>query len=248
VSSASRKPPIPVEALTFNAPENIEPRDYVVSVPEIRLKSGQRTFVPVSINDATGLIGGGVTLKYDPTVLRAVDVSFPMRQSYEQANTDLPGEVRFAFVNLNGMPHTDKLLLIEFEALPNTDGKTSELILDAVKLSNSLSVQKNHGIATVLPSRSDLFQNYPNPFNPETWLPYQLSDDADVTIEIYSQSGASVASLYLGHQVAGVYTTRTKAAYWDGRNHSGERVSSGVYFYHLKAGDFYATKKMLIVK
>ena len=101
---------------------------------------------------------------------------------------------------------------------------------------------------TVLPSKSRLFQNYPNPFNPETWIPYQLSGDADVTISIYDARGKIVRQLTFGNQPAGSYLTRDKAAHWDGRNTAGELVAGGVYFYVLKAGDFVATRKMVIIK
>ncbi len=93
-----------------------------------------------------------------------------------------------------------------------------------------------------------LFANYPNPFNPETWFPYQLSKPSDVTITIYDVRGRVVRMLKLGHQAAGTYRSRSKAAYWDGKNKFGESVASGVYFYRLTAGDFSATRKMLIRK
>ena len=93
-----------------------------------------------------------------------------------------------------------------------------------------------------------LLANYPNPFNPETWIPYQLSASADVSVSIYSVNGHLVRRLDLGHQAAGVYRSRSRAAYWDGRNAFGERVASGLYFYTLTAGDFTATRKMLIRK
>ena len=90
--------------------------------------------------------------------------------------------------------------------------------------------------------------NYPNPFNPETWIPYQLSESADVTLRIYSVNGTLVRTLNLGHQLAGIYHQRNRAAYWNGRNELGEPVASGVYFYTLIADDFMATRKMLIMK
>ena len=93
-----------------------------------------------------------------------------------------------------------------------------------------------------------LLANYPNPFNPETWIPYQLSASADVSVSIYAVDGCLVRRLDLGHQVEGVYRSRSRAAYWDGRNEFGERVASGLYFYTLTAGDFTATRKMLIRK
>ncbi len=99
-----------------------------------------------------------------------------------------------------------------------------------------------------LPERTVLLPNYPNPFNPETWLPYELSAAADVSISIYAADGRLVRTLDLGHQAAGTYESRGRAAYWDGRNALGEVVASGVYFYTLTAGDFSATRKMLIRK
>jgi hypothetical protein len=102
--------------------------------------------------------------------------------------------------------------------------------------------------AMVLPSDSLVQQNYPNPFNPETWIPYRLAKDVHVVIRIYNPSGHLVRTLDLGLKAAGFYTNRAKAAYWDGRNAQGERISSGVYFYHLQAGDYHDTRKMLILK
>ena len=103
-------------------------------------------------------------------------------------------------------------------------------------------------LSPIVSAENTLLANYPNPFNPETWIPYQLSASADVSISIYSVNGHLVRQLELGHQSAGVYRSRSRAAYWDGRNTFGERVASGLYFYTLTAGDFTATRKMLIRK
>ena len=96
--------------------------------------------------------------------------------------------------------------------------------------------------------RTALLQNYPNPFNPETWIPYHLSNDADVTLTIYDTKSTLVRRLDLGHQPAGYYTDRSRAAHWDGRNQSGETVASGVYFYQLRSGDYESLRRMVIVK
>ena len=96
--------------------------------------------------------------------------------------------------------------------------------------------------------QTELLANYPNPFNPETWLPYRLADAAQVSINIYNAQGILVRTLALGHRSAGVYQDKGRAAYWNGRNAQGESVASGVYFYTLSAGDFTATRKMLLRK
>ena len=103
-------------------------------------------------------------------------------------------------------------------------------------------------IAYEIPAETELLRNYPNPFNPETWIPYHLSEDADVKLTIYDVNGEMVRTIDVGHQTAAKYDTRAKAIYWDGRNRFGEQVASGVYFYHLDAGDFSATRKMVILK
>jgi len=102
--------------------------------------------------------------------------------------------------------------------------------------------------AALIPQENALLPNYPNPFNPETWIPYRLAKDAFVILTIYDQSGQVVRTLDIGHQAAAFYESRSKAIYWDGRNEIGEQVGSGVYFYHLSAGGFSATRKMLILK
>ena len=94
--------------------------------------------------------------------------------------------------------------------------------------------------------RTVLYQNYPNPFNPDTWIPYQLAEGTDAVIRIHDASGKTIRTLDLGHELAGFYATKDKAAYWDGRNESGESVASGIYFYSITAGDYTATRKMTV--
>lgn len=97
-------------------------------------------------------------------------------------------------------------------------------------------------------TETKLLSNYPNPFNPETWIPYQLSEDAHVRIRIYDVAGHLVRELDLGTKPTGGYLSRESAAYWDGRNGAGETVSSGIYWYELDTGGFSATRKMVVQK
>jgi len=100
----------------------------------------------------------------------------------------------------------------------------------------------------ILPAETQLLPNYPNPFNPETWIPFQLSEDANVTISIYDVAGSLIRTLHVGERDAGSYVSKEKAAHWNGKNEAGERVANGVYFYTLQAGQFRATRKMLVVE
>ena len=138
---------------------------------------------------------------------------------------------------------------------PDTSPELVESALNILRASDDGSLTFRQAIANLerllalfVPEETVLLHNYPNPFNPETWIPYQLSAPAEVTIRIYATSGALVRTLGLGYQPAGIYQYRSRAAYWNGKNEMGESVASGVYFYTLTAGDFTATRKMLIRK
>ena len=98
------------------------------------------------------------------------------------------------------------------------------------------------------PLVTKLHANFPNPFNPETWIPYQLATDSDITIRIYNTSGHVVRTLFTGYQISGYYLSRSKAAYWDGRNEIGEQVASGVYIYELVTPTFKQTRRLVILK
>lgn len=117
--------------------------------------------------------------------------------------------------------------------------------LDAIR---NAAVDVRLKLGDIIPAESALLQNYPNPFNPETWLPYHLHDADNVSISIYSATGQIIKTLDLGYRDAGVYVSRSKAAYWDGRNKAGEKVASGTYFYCISSGDFLAVRKMVVKK
>ena len=141
-------------------------------------------------------------------------------------------------------------------ALPrDLTAETVENWLTEAKLTGKNTSQYRRGILTLeqllaalAPKETALLPNYPNPFNPETWIPYRLATGSDVQISIYDVNGALIRQLDLGHQRAGVYIEKTRAAYWDGRNENGEAVASGAYFYQLRTDDYNALRRMVIVK
>ena len=144
-------------------------------------------------------------------------------------------------LELSGNPIED------FAPLRRLKEKNAAVAIDIEITEDTQNVQAAPA-ATLTPAETALFPNYPNPFNPETWIPYQLAKSADVTLTIYDITGREVRRLALGHRPAGFYRSRGRAAYWDGRNEFGEKVASGLYFYTFTAGDFTATRKMLIQK
>ena len=103
-------------------------------------------------------------------------------------------------------------------------------------------------LVTARPEKTQLLANYPNPFNPETWIPYELATDTNVRLTIYNTQGVVIRSLQFGHQSAGYYVGRDRAAYWDGRNALGEQVASGLYFYQLETDEMSLMRKMVILK
>ena len=132
---------------------------------------------------------------------------------------------------------------------------TLQQVLDLLQSQNDGSLAFQRAIANVeqllsslTPKETLLLANYPNPFNPETLIPYQLANSAEVTLRIHAVDGSLVRALSLGHKAVGIYQSRSRAAYWDGKNQFGEPVASGVYFYTFTADDFIATRKMFIRK
>ena len=166
-------------------------------------------------------------------------------------------------VNNDGKVNQEDLLLVADVLEPAENNPAAPAVTEA-RLQHWILMAKQWGagdevfqrgiavleqlLAPLHPRETMLLPNYPNPFNPETYIPYELAKASDVKITIYDARGRGVRHLQLGHQVVGYYTSRNRAAYWDGRNTLGELVASGVYFYTITAGDFTATRKMLIRK
>ncbi len=151
--------------------------------------------------------------------------------------------------SVNQFTHIDK------ETLKNVDRETLRTYLNILRAESDGSIKYlraiamlEHILAATRPNQTQLLANYPNPFNPETWIPYQLANASDVKIAIYDTTGKVVRRLDLGHQPEGYYTSKVRAAYWDGRNNLGESVASGIYFYHFQADNISSLRKLLILK
>jgi len=99
-----------------------------------------------------------------------------------------------------------------------------------------------------LPEQTQLLPNYPNPFNPDTWIPFELSQNSKVLVTIYDLAGTPVRTINMGYLQAGSYVSQSCAIYWDGKTDIGERVASGIYFYQIQMGDYIETHKMVILK
>ena len=192
--------------------------------------------------------------------VNATDLLIVARKMGDRDDTaDLNGDERvtvedFVIVasHLGESMTSDAPSIVTKTSVPN---ETIQEWIDMAHAANdgSLAFQRGisnleHLLKAMRPAVTALLPNYPNPFNPETWIPYHLAHPADVTLTIYDTTGVTVRQLDLGHQPAGYYTDKTQAAYWNGQNQFGEQVASGVYFYRLQAGDFSATRKLVILK
>jgi hypothetical protein len=206
------------------------------------------TSLPVTLSSFTANAEGGAVKLVWRTETEINNVGFTVYRSEAKDGN----YTRITFVNgagSNGMP-TD----YQFEDTKVEQGKTYFYYIEDIDItgernkSNILKVVVPVKPVIQIPKQFALLQNFPNPFNPETWIPYELPDDVAVSIFIYNVQGRLVRRLALGEQSAGSYVTRDKAVYWDGKDDRGEKVASGVYWYTFRAGDFDATRRMVIVK
>ena len=191
-------------------------------------------------------------------VVNILDLILVARQLGKGVSSDSPEDI-----NGDGVVNIFDLTLVAQgiggAAAPPAQGINSATIeawIAGARLVDDGSIAFRQGIQNLqnllaslfIPQETALLANYPNPFNPETWIPYQLAVPAEVTLTIYDMSGGTVRRFKAGYQAAGMYQSRGRALYWDGRNGRGESVASGLYFYTLRAGEFTATRKMLIRK
>ena len=225
-------------------------RQITVTIDKVYGVAGESVTIPVKVDHVYGLAGGYLSIICDSEILRAVDV-LPGPGMLVAGNTIDPGSVQIAFaVNMGSSGET--IAEIRFNILTDDishpEIESLELYSpDGLPIDSSMVNRKSTSQA-LPPERSALLQNFPNPFNPETWIPYQLREGGEVTIQIFSASGEQVRCFRLGYIPPGIYVSRDRAAYWDGRNEQDEEVASGVYFYQIQSGKFSAIRKMLITK
>jgi hypothetical protein len=222
-----------------------------VTLAEVYGAAGESVTVPLKVDSISGLASGDICIAYDSAVLRAVDISSDAGMLLA-GNVKESGMVRIAFADAGSLS-SGTLAEIQFsilaDAISPLELKNVELYRPDALPIDSRKLDGKFVSWAIPPESSALLQNFPNPFNPETWIPYQLREDSEVTIRIHNQAGELVREFDLGHRSAGLYLNRDRSAYWDGKNEAGEEVASGIYFYSITAGDdFSVTRKMVIRK
>ena len=184
---------------------------------------------------------------------------------FEIGNTnniyDFNTEQKQGYLVLENENEENEYYEVEFGNLSSNDGKIV-INIDGAPISSNLELNYQlfnaegmigNGMMQLRnPDEFNLYQNYPNPFNNQTTIMYDIPslmvNTVDVEILIYNTVGTLVRTLDEGDKGAGQHSTL-----WDGRNDDGEKVSSGVYFYQLRAkvdgqSDYNKTKKMVIVR
>ncbi|MFC1713785.1 cohesin domain-containing protein [Candidatus Poribacteria bacterium] len=221
-----------------------------VTLAEVHGVAGESITVPVKVDNTQGVAGGDISIRYDPEVLRAVNIS-PDPHVIMASNLREAGIARIAFMSIDGLA-SKTLAQIQFDVLVDDTSplalRTVELYTPGAQPLPSRSIDKRFTSWAMRPEKSALLQNFPNPFNPQTWIPYQLRDSSDVTIRIYNSVGELVRELDLGYKSAGLYVSQDRAAYWDGKTKFGTDIASGVYFYSIQAGDLVAVRKLIALR
>jgi len=218
---------------------------YHVALPQVRAQAGQQVEVPVAIEDATGLYAGGLRVTYDPAVLQAVEATPRglLNGSFWQANTDLPGEVRCAFLALEPLATGGNLFTLTFDVHSPIETQKTSLTLVEAAFNDGVSVNRQNGTVHLLPSTAHLLSSYPNPFNPKTTIQYVLPAEGAIRLYLYDTSGQVIRRLVEKEQTVGIH-----AVVWDGRDDAGRNVASGVYLSRLETSTNTATGKLLLVR
>jgi hypothetical protein len=204
----------------------------------------QKLEVSIDLDNVSDVSAADIVMTYNPQVMTLTDVSRSSAvSSWLSAHGETgTGKLRISLAGAYQPSADGSLVTVSFDMVSS----------DAIKQLDISEFRLNGGMLKLeienLPKSFALLQNYPNPFNPETWIPYQLSESADVSIMIYSLNGQMVRRLEIGNMMPGHYVDQSKAAYWDGANQYGEKVASGIYFYQLQAGRDASVRKMIIMK
>jgi hypothetical protein len=224
-----------------------------VSSPEVAGVPGQVVRVPVELRSELALGGAYFRLSYDPAVMSPL-VAVPTVRSERMVvgQRDADGELYVLVYSMTGetiSAGTGAMVEVPFRVARGVEGETQIEYGEVIVFTPEAEAYVVDAGPVVLkldvpvPTEYGLAQNYPNPFNPETTIEYQLPESGDITLVVYNTLGQVVRTLVAEHQEAGYYAVR-----WDGRNQTGNAVSSGMYFYRLTSDDYSRTMRMVLMK
>ena len=218
-------------------------------------RPGGRITVTLDASAVDDLYAGELVLDFDGAVLRPVGVTLSRSGEVGAAQRPLlvrrdgDGRVAIAFASARPLASSGSSLDVTFETARDISHSVDSSIRASHLRLNGSRIATDFAFPfRVEPFQTRLMANYPNPFNPETWIPFELAEESEVTVRIYGMAGELVRALELGALPVGEYVGRDRAAYWDGANEQGERVASGAYVYELAAGEHRALRRMVVLK
>lgn len=234
-----------------------------VTIPDISASPGSTGFkIPIMVGDVTGLgiISYQFTVSFDESVLDATGAttSGTISSSWgvPTVNTSIDDEITVVIYGTSAISGSGVLIYLIFD-IPGSPGDSTNLAFDSflfnegnpsvstsggqfkIKKTTDVTVQKYPTIS----QHFSVSQNYPNPFNPETTIEYQIPKSAQVTIKIYNLMGQEIATLVNEDKFIGYFKI-----IWNGKDLYGHQVTSGVYIYQMRAGDFVARRKLILLR
>jgi hypothetical protein len=250
--------PVPATKPVIQTPGVNENTQFSLSQGSDRVLAGQTMKVDVSLSNVKALEGYGFVLNYDADKFQFVSAAPASKDLLKstggetplfQAWADQPGQVSVANAVINGsaVSGSGDVVTLTFKVLKEFQDMArfeiaNGVVFDPNQLSNPAVVAGVLNLQST-PTEFALLQNFPNPFNPETTINYNLASSSDVTLQIYNVVGQVVKTLVAERQNAGRYQVR-----WNGTDDRGMSVSSGIYFYSIRAGKFEDVRKLMLLK
>ena len=225
---------------------NALPRVAPVSNSEVKILASMLTkdeniVIPITLKDINQVYSANIELNYNSDLVEFVGYKkTDLTKNFYVLTNDEEGVLNVAMASPNAMVDDGKIIVLEFR---QKAGGSGEIEITRFVLNEEVFDVSIGAGASNLPKKFSLHQNYPNPFNPVTMIKFDLPKSADVVLKIYNILGQEVRTLINKRMPAGYHSVM-----WDSRNNEGRLVSSGVYLYRLKAGDFVVTKKMILVR
>jgi len=204
--------------------------------------------VPIELDITDNVISGDIKIGYNSNALKFIEAQkTELTDNYDLLTKARNDEIQLCFAGDTPMVGNGTIFRMCFQ-IQDENAEKSDFEVKYALLNEGVKLQVQNRTVDFVPAETALLNNYPNPFNPETWIPYQLAKDTEVLIELYDITGKMVRKLDLGYHRKGYYTSKNRAAHWDGRNDLGERVASGLYFYRMQTEDKSFIKKLVVIK
>ncbi|MFH0775323.1 MAG: cohesin domain-containing protein, partial [bacterium] len=222
-------------------------------------KIGEIITLNILISGAKDSYGGEVHLSFNPDVLEAIAVNkgdwIQNPQELMNRIDNNKGKIDLALGSIKPITESSGLFakirfrvkaegesLIKFEFDTEANRRTLFIEKDYVVP----EITPDEGKIEVIPSVSILLQSYPNPAKDSCFIPFKLSEDADVTVEICNILGQKVKTIDAGYKKAGLYIAKEKALFCNLRNDRGDKLAQGLYFINLKAGKYSGRQRLVI--